>query len=116
MFSWSPKKTVDSSKLSDSKMSTTPTIQTAVPCTPFHQFRPDLERWEEYRDRMEVWFRVNGISDASKKKDWFITLVGSSTFSLLKNLVSPKNLISDSSITFESLIDKLNIHYEQKVI
>lgn len=53
------------------------------------KFDKSKEDWTQYVERMDFFFAANGIEDAGKKKSVFLAAVGPSTYSLLRNLVSP---------------------------
>ncbi len=71
----------------------------------FDTFKED---WTQYAERMGHFIIVNDIVDAGKKKRLFLAAVGPSTFSLLRNLVSPAK---PGDKTFEELVALLKEHY-----
>ena len=52
------------------------------------QYHPDNELFSFYLERVEQFLVANDIKD-ERKKATFLSLIGSQTYSLLKNLVSP---------------------------
>ncbi len=44
--------------------------------------------WPQYIERVDHFFTANGI-DAGKKKSAFLSSVGSATYAMVKNVVSP---------------------------
>lgn len=46
--------------------------------------------WSSYADRLESYFKVNGVDDALKLPT-LISLMGDEAYELLVNLASPKN-------------------------
>ena len=52
----------------------------------------------EYIQRVDQYFYVNDINDATKKTAIFLTVIGSNTYSLLRNLLAP---VSPSTKTVE---------------
>ena len=61
----------------------------------------------EYNERVDQYFFVNDIDDAKKKTAIFLTVIGSDTHSLLKNLLA---LVSLSTKTVEKLFKILKEH------
>ena len=59
-----------------------------------------------YLERFEFFIEANGI-DADKKKSVFLSVVGESTFSIIKDLVQPAK-ISDKK--FDEIVDLLKAH------
>ena len=50
------------------------------------------EDWEQYTERPEQFFLVNGIDDNGKMLAVFLTVVGAKTYALLSSLVAPRSL------------------------
>ncbi len=71
-------------------------------------FDKSKEDWTQYA---EHFFIANDIADVGKKKSVFLAVVGPSTFSLLRNLVSPAK---PGDKTFEELVALLQEHYNPK--
>ena len=55
------------------------------------EFKPEKERWVNYKKRLDAWMRINKIDDGDKV-DAFISLVGPEVVDLLVALVSPANI------------------------
>ena len=72
------------------------------------QYRPGNEVFSSYLERVEQFFIANNIKD-DRKKATFLSLIGSQTYAILKNLVSP-NLPKDKS--YADLVAALKKHYE----
>ena len=53
-------------------------------------FVPATEEWGRYIDRFQQFLVVNDVKDAKKQAACLITVIGASTYKLLKNLVSPE--------------------------
>ena len=47
------------------------------------------ENWSEYIERIEQYFIANDIDAENKKKGTLLTVIGSETYRLVRNLVSP---------------------------
>jgi hypothetical protein len=52
------------------------------------EYRPENELFSSYLERVEQFFITNDIKN-ERKKATLLSLIGSQTYSLLKNLVSP---------------------------
>ena len=53
------------------------------------EFDPDNEKWTDYADRIEQCFYANEINDEKKQTAIFLTVIGSTTYGLLKSLLAP---------------------------
>ena len=72
------------------------------------EFDKSKEEWTQYIERMDHFFAANDITDAGKKKSVFLAVIGPTTYSLLRNLVSPSK---PGDKTFEELAKALQEHY-----
>ena len=81
-----------------------------------HQTRR-TESMDDYKERFELYCTANGIAEgaeyAPRRKAIFLTAVGATTYSLLKNLVRPRQ---PQELTLEAIIKELKDHYEPKKI
>ena len=68
------------------------------------------EDWPTYVERLEQYFEANSIA-AGKKLPALLSLIGSKTYRLLKNLTAPE---AQSSKTYASLIQILTSHLAPK--
>ena len=50
------------------------------------------EDWDPYAQRLDYYFTANSVVEANKKKAVLLTVVGPSTFKLLKSLVAMANV------------------------
>ena len=66
------------------------------------QFDLNSDNWNEYVERLEL--IVNEILDPQKKVAVFLTIIGSETYSLLRNLLAP---VKRATRTIEDLIGEL---------
>ena len=71
------------------------------------------EDWESYEERLQQYFKANGITDADKKVAAFLTVIGSHLYKLLRNLVSPAKPADKS---YEELTQVLKQHLVPKAI
>ena len=65
------------------------------------------EHWNDYKERIDQYFLANDIDIAAKQKEIFLTVIGSRTYSLVKNLARPA-LPEDKS--YNQLADILRTH------
>ena len=75
-----------------------------------NEYRPENELLSSYLERVDAFFSANEINE-EKKVPAFLSLIGSKTYSLLKNLVAPK---LPKEKTFEQLVAALKQHFEPK--
>ena len=72
---------------------------------------------DDYKERFELYCTANGIAEgaehAPRRKAIFLTAVGATTYSLLKNLVRPRQ---PQELTLEDIIKELKDNYEPKKI
>ena len=73
------------------------------------EFNPQKETFSEYEERLSFFFEANGVTEDSKKRAIFITVVGSSQFRLLKDLCIPRKV---SDFSCDELCHKLREHHE----
>ena len=52
------------------------------------EFDGGREEWTQYVERLGHFFDANGIKDADKKRAIFLSVVGPSTYRLLKSLLA----------------------------
>ena len=72
------------------------------------EFDGTKEDWPQYVERVDHFFDANGINDAGKKKSTLLAVVGPSTYTLLRNLVSPDK---PGDKTYDELVKVLREHY-----
>ena len=66
------------------------------------------EDWTQYVEHPDHFFVANDIADAGKKRAVLLSVVGSSTYVLLRNLVQPAK---PGDKTYAELVAKLKDHY-----
>ncbi|XP_061564077.1 uncharacterized protein K02A2.6-like [Cololabis saira] len=74
-------------------------------------FNSQTQSWEEYCEVLGYFFEANDIDDADKMKAILLSSVGSQTYSLMRNLVSPEK---PGDKTFDQLVALLKEHYNPK--
>ena len=67
--------------------------------------------WVEYMEVLEQYFIANSIEDAGKKKGIFLTVIGSETYRLLRNLLAPTK---PADKTLGQLVEALKNHLNPK--
>ena len=76
-------------------------------------FNHNSNDMSEYIERVDQYFYANDINDARKKTAIFLTVIGSDTYSLLRNFLAP---ISRSTKTVEELFETLKEHLKPQPI
>ena len=66
------------------------------------------ENWVEYEERLNFFFAANNATNADKKRAIFLTVVGPSTYKLLRGLVAPEK---PGDVPYKDLVAKLTKHY-----
>ncbi|XP_062297408.1 uncharacterized protein K02A2.6-like [Scomber scombrus] len=74
-------------------------------------FDCQTQSWEEYCEVLHHFFEANEIDDASRQKAILLSSVGSQTYSLMRNLVSPAK---PGDKTFDELVKLLKEHFNPK--
>lgn len=76
--------------------------------TKFQEFDQAREDFVSYTERLECYFTVNKVQETDRV-NFFVTLMGAETYSLLKRLVAPKK---PTQFTFVELVGKLSQHFD----
>ena len=74
-------------------------------------FDPELEDWLQYVERVEQFFKANGIvgeNSMAKRRSTFLSYVGLGPYKLLRSILAP---VKPSKKTFEELAEALKNHY-----
>ena len=71
-------------------------------------FDATKESWTSYAERLSFYFTANGITDDAIKKAVFITVIGPSTYALLKSLLQP---MSPNDAALDDMYELLKKHY-----
>ena len=74
-------------------------------------FDQTVDEWPQYVERLEHFFKANGIvgdENKDKRRSTFLTVVGAAPYKLLQSLLAPKK-VDDK--TFEQLTEILANHY-----
>ena len=73
------------------------------------EFDGNRENWTQYVERLGHFFDANGITQAEKKRAIFLSVIGPTTYRLLKSLVAPAK---PGSKSFDDLVKQLSEHYD----
>lgn len=74
-------------------------------------FNSQEQSWEEYCEVLQHFFDANGIEEAGKKRAILLSAVGSHTYSLIRNLLSP---VKPGAKTYDDLVKLLTDHFNPK--
>lgn len=69
------------------------------------------QNWSEYIERLEEYFSANGIIDVAKKRSILLTVCGSQTYSVIRNLTAPAK---PNAKTFTELKELVKDHVSPK--
>ena len=72
------------------------------------EFDSSHEDWPQYMERLGYFFDANGIESAEKKRAVLLTLIGATTYKLLRSLVAPSK---PGEKTYQELIAALTAHF-----
>ena len=70
-------------------------------------FDPETDDWTQYVERLNYYFVANGIDDVTKKRAILLSVVGASTYRLIRNLVAPGK---PDEKTYKQLVDLVKEH------
>ena len=74
-------------------------------------FDPEKEQWNCYSERLDFYFEANTITEIDQKKAIILTVVGPTTYQLLKSLVQPQK---PKEKTYPELKELLEKYYHLK--
>ena len=77
-----------------------------------HEFDPSTETVSTYLEQVQAFLDANAIAEDKHVSD-FLSVIGSKTYWLLRNLLAPSALREQ---TFKTLTDSLKSHFEPKPI
>ena len=77
------------------------------------KFNMHEDNWLEYVERVQQFFVANDITTDEKKRGVLLTVIGSETYSLLRNLLLP---LKPSELSFAQIIEVLKNHLNPKPI
>lgn len=75
-------------------------------------FMPGLSTsFTRYVERVKIYFRANEVLDADRQRDIFLTVVGSTCYDRLVDLLAPR---SPAEVSLDESVDILTTHYDPK--
>ena len=66
------------------------------------------EQWPQYVERLKHFLAANGITDADRKRDIFLAVIGPNAYKLLSSLVAPEK---PGEKTFMDLVAVMAQHH-----
>lgn len=75
------------------------------------EFKESEESWTQYVERLEQYFLANEITDGKKQRAILLSVCGSKTYGLLRDILQPKKP-ADTEI--KEIIEELKKHYNPK--
>ena len=72
------------------------------------EFQEGKEEWPQYIERLNLYFIANEITSEAKKQATLLTVIGASSYKLLRNLVSPAK---PADKKYEELVTAMNNHH-----
>ena len=75
------------------------------------EFKESEESWIQYVERLEQYFLANEITDGKKQRAILLSVCGSKTYGLLRDILQPKKP-ADTDI--KVIVEELKKHYNPK--
>ncbi|XP_071506319.1 uncharacterized protein [Diadema antillarum] len=72
------------------------------------EFLEGREEWSQYVERLDLYFKANDITSEGKKQATLLTVIGPSSYKLLRNLVAPTK---PSVMKYDDLVAAMNAHH-----
>ena len=72
------------------------------------EFKGQAQDWSSYVDRVNCYFDANDITNVTKQRNIFLSVVGEEIYYLLRGLLSPKTPREE---TLDGIIKSLNKHF-----
>ena len=69
------------------------------------------EEWSQYIERLEFYFEANGVDNADQQRAILLSVCGSKTYKLIRNLTMPEK---PSDKTFKELVELVQHHENPK--
>ena len=77
------------------------------------EFSPRIDTVEDFKEKFFLYCTANSIKSGDKQKVVFLTSIGGTAYTLVKNLVRQR---LPQDLELEALIDVLKTHYQSKVV
>ena len=74
-------------------------------------FRPKVEDWPAYAERLEHYFTANDVTDGAKKRAILLSVCGPVTYGLIRSLVTPKKV---TEFSYAELVEKVTKRYNPR--
>ena len=75
------------------------------------EFKPEVEEWPAYTERLEHYLTANDVTDGGKKRAILLSVCGPVTYGLIRSLVAPKKV---TEFTYAELVEKVKTHYNPR--
>ena len=75
------------------------------------EYRPNLEVWSAYAERLEHYFATNEVADGGKKRVILHSVCRPSTYGLIRSLVAPQKA---TDFSYTEIVEKVNRHYNSR--
>ena len=75
------------------------------------EFKESEETWTQYVERLEQYFLANEVTDATKKRAILLSVCGSKTYALARDLLQPAK---PAETTLKKIVDTLERHFTPK--
>ncbi|XP_071508641.1 uncharacterized protein [Diadema antillarum] len=72
------------------------------------EFLEGREEWSQYVERLDLYFKANDITSEGKKQTTLLTVIGPSSYKLLRNLVAPTK---PSAMENDDLVAAMNAQH-----
>ena len=73
------------------------------------EYDPQTKDWTSYSERLKEYFTANDVEAAAKKQAILLSVVGASTYQLIRNLVAPQKPTEKG---FNDLVTLVQEHYQ----
>ena len=75
------------------------------------EFKESEESWTQYAERLEQYFAANEIKDAKKQRAILLSVCGSKTYGLIRDLLQPQK---PGDVELKEILEKLESHFSPK--
>ena len=75
------------------------------------EFKESEESWTQYAERLEQYFAANEIKDEKKQRAILLSVCGSKTYGLIRDLLQPQK---PGDAGLKEILQKLESHFSPK--
>jgi len=75
------------------------------------EFKESEESWTQYAERLEQYFAANEIKDEKKQRAILLSVCGSKTYGLIRDLLQPQK---PGDAGLKEILEKLESHFSPK--